>query len=56
MMPELGQYAGTVLGAYGVTLALLALLIALTLHRAAKVRRELAKIEARDPRRTDGRP
>jgi heme exporter protein D len=55
-MPELGRYAATVLGAYGVTLALLAVLIVLTLRRAAKVRRELAAIEARDPRRTDGRP
>ena len=27
MMPDLAQYAGTVLGAYGVTLALIALLI-----------------------------
>jgi heme exporter protein C len=56
LMPELGRYAATVLGAYGVTLALLVVLVALTLRRAAKVKRELAAIEARDPRRTDGRP
>jgi heme exporter protein D len=49
MMPELGTYAGAVLGAYGVTLALLAALIALSLLRAARVRRALAAAERRRP-------
>ncbi|MEO1000627.1 MAG: heme exporter protein CcmD [Pseudomonadota bacterium] len=49
---ELGRYAVTVLGAYGVTLALLAALIGLSLLRAARVRRALAEIEA--DRRSNG--
>jgi heme exporter protein D len=47
MMPDLGRYAGTVLGAYAVTLALLGLLVAVSWWRAAQVRRRLAEIEAR---------
>ena len=53
MMPDLGRYAGTVLGAYAVTLALLGLLVALSWWRAAHVRRQLADIEARMGRRDD---
>ena len=52
MMPDFGRYAGTVLGAYGVTLALIAMIVAASLVRAVRVRRRLAAIEAR--RRTDG--
>ena len=54
VMPELGRYAATVLAAYGVTLALLAGLVAASLWRSARVRRR-----ARRPRiaggPTDGR-
>ncbi len=50
MMPDLDRYAGTVLGAYGVTLALLALLIGLSLWRSSRVARELARIETRTDR------
>lgn len=51
MIPDLGSYAGTVLAAYGVTLALLIGLIGVSLVRAARVRRALARIE-RDAGRT----
>ena len=47
MMPDLDRYAATVLGAYGVTLALLALLVGISWWRAARVARELARMEAR---------
>ncbi len=53
MMPDLDRYAGTVLGAYGVTLGLLALIVAVSWWRAVKVRRRLAQLEARR-RRSDG--
>jgi heme exporter protein D len=53
-MPDLAGYAGTVLGAYAVTLALLALLVALTWGRSVRVRRQLAEVEARGKRRDDG--
>lgn len=52
MIPELGRYAGTVLGAYGITLALLGGLIVASLWRAARVRRTLVEIETE--RRSDG--
>lgn len=47
MMPELGKYAAAVLSAYGVTLALLIVLVGLSLWRSAKVRRQLEEIENR---------
>ena len=46
-MVELGKYAGTVLSAYGVTLLLLAGLIALTVWRGRKTR---AALEAQERR------
>jgi heme exporter protein D len=54
MMPDLDRYAGTVLGAYGVALTLIAGLIIVSLWRAASVRRELARIEAQMGRGADG--
>ncbi|MER2508357.1 MAG: heme exporter protein CcmD [Amaricoccus sp.] len=45
-MPDLAQYAGTVLGAYGVTLALIALLIGASLRRARRVARALKAAES----------
>ena len=54
MMPDLDRYAGTVLGAYGVTLALLALLVAWSWWRAVRVRRALAEAETLRQGRTDG--
>lgn len=47
MMPELGKYAGAVLSAYGLTLLLLAGLVAVSLWRARRVRAALEKVEAR---------
>ena len=47
MMPELGKYAGAVLSSYGVSLALLALLVVMSVLRARKVKAELDQIESR---------
>ncbi len=46
-MVDLGDYAGTVLAAYAVSLGLIGALVALTLIRGARVRRALAEAEAR---------
>jgi heme exporter protein D len=46
MTPDLGTYAGTVLSAYGVTLALLAALVALSWWRSERIKRALADTEA----------
>ena len=46
-MVELGKYAGTVLGAYGVTIALLLGLVWVTLRRGAEMRRRLEEQEKR---------
>jgi len=54
-MPDLDRYAGTVLGAYGVTLVLLAILILVSLRRAARVKRALARIEAETGRSRHGK-
>jgi heme exporter protein D len=47
MMPELGKYAFAVLSSYAVSLGLIALLVGLTLRRARRVRRALARVEER---------
>ena len=47
MMPDLGKYAGTVLGAYGAALVLLVALVALTIWQGRRVKRALEEIEAR---------
>lgn len=47
MMPELGKYAGAVLGSYGASLALLVAIVALTVWQGVRVRRALARVEAR---------
>jgi heme exporter protein D len=59
MMPDLATHAGTVLGAYAVTLVLIALIVGLSWARAVRVRRRLAAIESRaggqlGVRRSDG--
>ncbi|OYX44391.1 MAG: heme exporter protein CcmD [Rhodobacterales bacterium 32-67-9] len=46
-MMELGKYAGTVLGAYGVTLALLLGLVWLTLRKGTRMRKRLEAQEKR---------
>jgi len=50
-MPELGKYAFAVLSSYAVTLIGIAVLIAITLWRARKVRRDLARAETMMRRR-----
>ena len=45
-MMDLGRYAAEVLLAWGVGLALLALLVGQSLRRARRVRAELERIEA----------
>ena len=47
MMPDLGKYAASVLSAYGVSLALLAGLVWLSLRAGSKARTEMQAIEAR---------
>ncbi len=47
MMPDLGKYAFAVLASYGVSLALIVVLVALSIRRARRVRAELQKIEER---------
>ena len=47
MMPELGKYAGVVLGAYGAAIVLIGGLVVLTLWRGARVRAALRVAEAR---------
>ncbi len=47
MTPDLGKYAVEVLAAYGVSLALLAGILGLSVARARRVRRELDEAEAR---------
>ncbi len=50
MMPELGKYAVAVLGSYGASALLLAVLLAATLRRRAQVGRALAEVEERRER------
>ncbi len=45
MMPDLGKYAFTVLGAYGASLGLIAVLVAVTLWQGARARRALEALE-----------
>jgi len=47
-MIDLGKYAVTVLSAYGVSLLLLAVLIALTLRKNTVSKQRLAKLEAQN--------
>lgn len=47
MMPELGKYAFAVLASYGVTLALLGAVVAVSLWQGGRVKRALAEVEGR---------
>lgn len=47
MMPDLGKYAFAVLSSYGVTIALLIVIVLASLRRARKVRAALDEIENR---------
>ena len=48
MMPDLGKYAGTVLGAYAASLALLVALVIWTLWQGARMKRALDEVERRE--------
>lgn len=47
MMPELGKYAGAVIGSYAASVALIVALVALSIWRGAAVKRALREVEAR---------
>lgn len=46
-MPELGKYAETIMTAYAATIILVAVIVALSIVRARKVKRQLDELEAR---------
>lgn len=50
MMPDLGAYAFEVLTAYAVSIVMIVGLVWMTLRRAARLRAQLAEIEARKAR------
>jgi heme exporter protein D len=50
MMPELGKYAGAVLSSYGVSLALILLLVAVSFWRARRIKAALDLVEKRSKR------
>jgi heme exporter protein D len=50
MTPDLGKYAAWVLGSYGASVVLIALLVAASLWRAARVRQSLREVEERQGR------
>jgi heme exporter protein D len=52
MMPDLGKYEGAVLGAYAVSILLIVGLVALSLIKAQRVKRQLRALENR--RKSDG--
>ncbi len=52
-MSDLGKFAGAVLGSYAATAVLIALLLGVSLWQAARVKRALAEVEARQGK-TDG--
>ena len=47
MMPDLGKYAGAVIGSYVASIMLIAGLIAWSFWQARRVRRALREVEAR---------
>ena len=52
-MPDLGKFAGAVLGSYAATAVLIALLLGVSLWQAGRGKRALAEVEARQGK-TDG--
>ena len=48
MIPDLGDYAGAVLSAYGVSIVLLVGIVALSWRQARSVKRRLDDIEGRE--------
>jgi len=51
-MPELGKYAGAVLSSYGLSIALIVALVALSVWRGRRVKAQLDAIEKKA--KTDG--
>ena len=47
MMPELGKYAGAVIGSYAASVALIVALVALSIWKGARVKKALTEVEAR---------
>ncbi|MDA0222819.1 MAG: heme exporter protein CcmD [Rhodobacterales bacterium] len=47
MIPDLGKYETTVLAAYAISIVLILALVVVSLIRAARVKRQLAELEAR---------
>lgn len=47
MIPDLGKYESTVLSAYAISIALILVLVAVSLWRAARIKRQLQEMEAR---------
>jgi heme exporter protein D len=47
MMPELGKYAGAVLGSYAATAVLILGLVLMSVWQRARVKRALEEVEAR---------
>lgn len=47
MMPDLGTYAVEVLSAYGVSIVLLVVIVAMSIARSRRVRAQLDEVEAR---------
>ncbi len=46
-MPDLGKYAASVLSAYGVSIVLIALLVAVSLWQGARMKKRLDAVERR---------
>ena len=47
MIPDLGKYATEVLAAYGVSIVLLVVIVALSVRRSRRVAAQLKQVEAR---------
>ena len=46
-MMELGKYAGAVIGSYAASVVLILALVGLSIWKGARVKRDLAEVEAR---------
>lgn len=53
MMPDLGKYAGAVIGSYVATIALIVALVALSLWQSRRAKAALAEVEARQAKGGD---
>lgn len=53
MMPDLGKYAGAVIGSYAATILLIAGLVAYSLWQSRRAKSALAEVEARQAKAAD---